>query len=415
MTMLAAFPALGGQHITGIDIDPQGAVIQVNGKPRYHWFRLSNPERLVLDIYDTELGRKRLQVPVGVGPVVRVRSAARNQRDRRIVLDLRQRLDASVTREPGTDGDWRLVVNFGLQEAAPVSRVSRGAAQCPRARVGDGFLVVLDAGHGGRDRGATGSRGWKEKDIALAITYRLHRLIAKSPLMESVLTRQGDEFIDLADRYRIAEACHADLLVSIHADSLPGTDLRGASVYVHSSAKNTARRLLAASHTPDGYLTPVSLGRGAVLPALQGSPRARADLESFAAARLMLTELHHIGPLVRSSVLGRRFVVLSSSVPSVLVETGYISHGEEELELADPAHQQHVAEALYRALVRHAELVGGQGGGERVHIVGRRTSLPGLAGRMGVDVEVVRRGMGTPAGVLSSGDVVRIPIGHDHS
>lgn len=413
----ASMPAFGAQHITGIDIEPRQAVIQLDGKVRYRWFRLPDPERLVIDLRDTALERKRLRVPVGVGPVVGVRSAARNRHDRRVVFDLHRRLDARVTQEPDGTGGWRIVVDFGGEPQAPAvprTRKRSQAAVCPSPRIGDQFLVVLDAGHGGRDRGATGAHGWREKDLVLAITHRLHRLVSQSPFMHSVLTREGDEFIDLEARYRLAEACGADLLLSIHADSLPGTEVRGASVYVHRRARNTARRLLAASRVPESYVTPASLAASA---AVAGSPRAAGDLVSYDAARLILSELRQVGPLVRRSVLGQRFVVLSStSVPSVLVETGYLSHGEEEMALADPEHQQRLAEALYRALVRHAEQSRGlRPGGERVHIVGRRTSVPNLAGRMGIDVEVLRRGMGSPGNVLSSGDVVRIPAGFDHS
>jgi len=419
LTMLVPFPALGFQHITGIDIEPGRAVIQLDGKAQYRWFRLSNPERLVLDLQDTRLERKRLLVPVGIGPVVRVRSAARNQRDRRVVLDLRHSLDARVTRERSARG-WRIVVDFDLPEVAPPRPaqprvVRRQTAVCPRPRRGEHFLVALDAGHGGRDRGASGPRGEAEKTIVLGITRHLHRLISQSPFMESVLTRQGDEFLELAERNRIAEVCDADLLVSIHADSLPGTPLRGASVYVHDSANNTARRLLAANGVGEGHFTPVSLGASRRAGQARLGRRSARHLASVGAARLMLSELGHIGPLVRTSVLGGRFIVLRSSVPSVLVETGYISHSEEARALTDPAYQQRIAEALYRALVRHAEFVGGRRGLERVHIVGQRTSVPNLAGRMGVAVEVLRRGMVTPGNVLSSGDVVRIPAGFDHS
>lgn len=404
--LLCASQAGAGQRILGIDVEPERAVIHTDGRVRFHAFHLDHPARVVVDVQGARMDDKHLRARAEVGPVLRVRSAVRNRHDQRIVFDLRRRLIADVSAVPDPDGGYRIVVDFGPQ---PVAARSAKPKQCQGRSLERGFVVVLDAGHGGRDHGAVGPRGWKEKDIVLSITHRLQRLIERSPYMHSVLTREADRFISLEGRNQIAQRCQADLLVSIHADSLPGTDFQGASVYVHPTARRKSRALLASRA---GRVVPAAMDsvRDAVLN-LSNRRGAAQALASFTAGSLMFRELAGVTPMVRRSVLPGRFVVLSSDVPSVLVETGYISHQREELKLADPKHQRSIAEALYRGITAYAEYFGyGPGLADQpVHIVGSRTDLLGLAQRRHWDVDAVRRVNGLPDADLMAGTVLRLP------
>lgn len=404
LLMLCATSAGAGQRILGIDVEPERAVIHIEGPVQFRHFDLSGPARIVVDVQGARMDEDLLRARAEVGQVLRVRSAARNGSDQRIVFDLRRRLPARVHGEADPAGGYRIVVDFGTQ---PVAVAARRGQQCDTGHAD--FVVVLDAGHGGHDQGAVGPSGWQEKDVALAITQRLQRLIQKTPYMHGVMTRDDDQYISLQQRYRLAERCRADLLVSIHADSLPGTDIRGASVYVHSRARRKSRALLA---TRAGRILPSAMGsvRDAVLNLSDRRGAAHA-LASFAAGSLAFRELAAVTPMVRRSVLPGRFVVLSSEVPSILVETGYISHEREEAQLIDPKHQQVIADALYRAIQSYAEYFGHGPGltDRRVHIVGSRTDLLGLAQRFQWDLDTVRRVNHLPGTDLVAGTVLQVP------
>ncbi len=395
------------QRVLGIDIQPEQAVIHTDGPVRFNSFAMNNPPRMVVDVKGARMEDDLVQARADVGPVLRVRSAARNEHDQRIVFDLRRRLIANVSTESDPDGGARIVVDFGPQ---PKPVMARRHSQCQGSNSGRDFVVVLDAGHGGHDQGAVGPRGWQEKDIALAITQRLQRLIQRTPYMDGVLTRDSDEFISLQERYQIAERCQADLLVSIHADSLPGTDIHGASVYVHPSARRRGRALLASrsGHSRSNVLGAVQN----VALHLGKRQEAAHALESYAAGRLMFRELAAATSMVRHSVLPGRFVVLSSDVPSILVETGYISHHREELQLADPKHQQAIAEALFRGISDYAAYFGHGPSltDRRVHIVGARTDLIGLSQRLHWDADMVRRVNHLPGTELVAGTVLQLPL-----
>lgn len=405
LMLVSGSGALAAEHrILGIDVEPERAVIHTDGPVRFTSFHLSRPARFVVDVRGARMEEKSMRARADVGPVLQVRSAMRNQNDQRVVFDLRRQLIGNVRGVRDADGGYRIEVDFGPQPAAVAARKP---AQCNTGNAD--FVVVLDAGHGGHDQGAVGPRGWQEKDIALAITQRLQRLIRNVPYMESVLTREADQYISLADRYKLAERCHADLLVSIHADSLPGTDIHGASVYVHTSARRKSRALLASRA---GRILPSAMHsvRETVFNLTERAGAAHA-LASFAAGSLAFRELAAVTPMVRHSVLPGRFVVLSSEVPSILVETGYISHDREELQLADPNHQQKLAEALFAAITEYAEFFGHGPAltDRRVHIVGSRTDLMGLAQRFHWDAERVRAVNKLPDTDLVAGTVLQLP------
>ncbi|MBU6247058.1 MAG: N-acetylmuramoyl-L-alanine amidase [Xanthomonadaceae bacterium] len=212
-------------------------------------------------------------------------------------------------------------------------------------------IVAVDAGHGGIDPGAHGPHGTLEKNVTLAVARKLAAIINKQPGMQAVLTRNGDYFIPLKRRYEIAREKNADLFVSIHADAFKNGDARGSSVWVLSPRGKTseAARWLADRENRADLIGGVSLddkddSLAAVLLDLQQGYAMQAS-ESIASN--VLKALGKLGPTHRGYVERANFVVLRSpDVPSILVETAFISNPSEERKLRDPEHQTELAEAV---------------------------------------------------------------------
>lgn len=219
------------------------------------------------------------------------------------------------------------------------------------------IIIVIDPGHGGKDPGASGSRGTHEKDIVLAISQRLSDLLAKQPGMHAVLTRRGDYFVPLRGRLRLARKDKADMFIAIHADAFPTPDATGASVFALSAsgASSEAARWLAEKENYS-ELGGVNLEDKSDLlrsVLLDLSQTATISL-SLQLGSNMLQELNRITNLHHDSVEQARFVVLKSpDIPSVLVETGFITNSKEEQRLSDPIYQQQLAVALNEGIRRY--------------------------------------------------------------
>ena len=209
-------------------------------------------------------------------------------------------------------------------------------------------IIAVDAGHGGKDQGAHGPDGTLEKNVTLAVARDLAAEIDKQPGMKAILTRDGDYFIPLKRRYEIAREHDADLFVAIHADSYVSSDARGSSVWVLSSRgkSSEAARWLADRENSSDLIGGVSLddksdGLASVLLDMQQGWAVQA---SQTVAENVLRGLAQLGPTHRGYVEQANFVVLRSpDVPSILVETAFISNPDEENKLRDPGHQQKLA------------------------------------------------------------------------
>lgn len=211
-------------------------------------------------------------------------------------------------------------------------------------------VVAIDAGHGGKDQGAHGPGGTLEKNVTLAVARDLAALINRQPGMKAVLTRDNDYFIELTQRFKIARDNKADLFVSIHADSYTSDDAKGSSVWVLSPRGKTseAARFLADRENAEliggTTLDDKDDGLAKVLMDLQQSWAIQA---SDTVANNVLRALGMLGPTHRGYVERANFVVLRSpDVPSILVETAFISNPSEERKLRDPEHQDQLAAAV---------------------------------------------------------------------
>jgi N-acetylmuramoyl-L-alanine amidase len=317
-------------------------------------------------------------------------------------------------------------------------------------------VVCVDAGHGGKDPGSHGPDGTLEKNVTLAVARDLAAQINKQPGMKAILTRNGDYFIPLARRYQIAREHDADLFVSIHADAFTSGDARGSSVWVLSSRgkSSVAARMLADRENSSDLIGGVSLdnmndGLAKVLLDMQQGWAVQA---SDMVARNVLKALAQVGPTHRGYVEHANFVVLRSpDVPSILVETAFISNPSEERKLRDPAHQQVLATAvmdgiksyfestpppgtwfaaqdarrngmeLASAKARKPAAVAGRrrdtaaatadAGVRDLHRVGQGESLSSIAHQYGISVGALKDANHIDGNVVRAGTVLAIPAG----
>lgn len=227
-------------------------------------------------------------------------------------------------------------------------------------RVNRLFTVVLDAGHGGEDPGAVGRGGSYEKNVTLDIAKRLKKKIDAAPNMRAVLTRDGDYFVPLAQRVTRARRVQADLFVSIHADAFVRPEARGSSVFVlsESGASSTAARWLARKENDADLIGGVNLARqdGHLARTLLDLSQSATINDSLKLGKAVLAELGDINTLHKSHVEQAGFAVLKApDIPSILVETAFISNPEEERRLNNNAYQDKMAEAILRGVKRYFE------------------------------------------------------------
>jgi N-acetylmuramoyl-L-alanine amidase len=301
------------------------------------------------------------------------------------------------------------------------------------------LIVAIDAGHGGKDVGARGPSGTHEKDVVLAIARKLAALVEKEPGMRPVLVRDGDNFIRLRDRMQKARKQHADLFVSIHADAFDDHRARGSSVFVVSERGATSEmaRILADQENAADLAGGVSLNdKDELLKSVLLDLSQSASIEaSMNVADNVLGELKQIGNVHKSRVQQAGFMVLKSpDVPSILVETAFISNPAEERLLRDARHQQRLAAAIMKGIRAYfrdnpppgtvmANRDSDNGSESRVasretntesasakeHVIKRGETLSGLAERYAVSLERLRVANNLSDDRLLVGSVLRIP------
>jgi N-acetylmuramoyl-L-alanine amidase len=223
---------------------------------------------------------------------------------------------------------------------------------------GRDIVVAIDAGHGGVDPGSIGKRGTYEKHVTLAIARRLKERIDREPGMRAVLTREDDTFVELRERIRRARRHQADMFVSVHADSYTDRSVAGSSVYVLSArgASDESARWLADRENAADLIGGVKLDdKDSVLASVLLDLSQGASMSaSIDAADKVMEELYKIGNITKRGVKHAGFIVLKSpDIPSLLVETAFISNPVEEARLLDPKHQQRLAEAIHQGVRRY--------------------------------------------------------------
>ncbi|MDN5924053.1 MAG: N-acetylmuramoyl-L-alanine amidase [Xanthomonadales bacterium] len=395
------------------------AVLQLSAKASYKVFALTRPDRVVIDLEDSALAAS-VDVPDGAGSVLDVRTGPRAQHGLRVVLDLQSAVRSKSFLKADGHGGYRLTVSMASASAAASSSKSAPALAAVKPR---SIIVAVDAGHGGKDPGSIGHDGTYEKSITLAVARKLAAVIDKQPGMRAVLTRDDDRYIPLKRRYQIAREHNADLFISVHADSFRSKDAKGSSVWVLSPRGKTseAARWLADRENRADLVGGVSLDDktdtlAAVL--LDLSQGATMQISDRVAANV-LHALAKIGPTHRGHVEHANFVVLRSpDVPSILVETAFISNPKEERKLKSPAHQQKLAVAIFHGVEHYFQAAPPPGTlfalraqqRDDKHIVSRGETLSAIAKQYGVSTSSLRKYNSiVDADDLRAGSVLLIP------
>jgi N-acetylmuramoyl-L-alanine amidase len=331
--------------------DHTRVVLELSGPATHNLFTLKNPDRVVVDVASATAAGN-LTAPAGQGVIKQVRLAPREDGSLRLVLDLSAAVQPkSFTVEPNATYGNRLVIDLELPgEPAPVK-----VQHAPSAEAARDLVVAIDAGHGGDDPGAIGRNGTREKDVVLAVARALAERVGREPGMRATLIRDGDYYVPLRDRMRKARAQKADLFVSIHADSIRDRSITGSSVYILSprGASDEASRWLAERENASDLIGGVSLDdKDDVLASVLLDLSQTASLNaSLSAAELVLAELNRVGEVRKRAVQQAGFVVLKSpDIPSMLVETAYISNPTEERRLRDPRRQDQLATAIHAGI-----------------------------------------------------------------
>jgi N-acetylmuramoyl-L-alanine amidase len=330
--------------------DNTRVVVDLSGNAQHSLVVMRNPDRVVLDVSGAKLAKGAHTPKAGAGAVKQVHLAHRPNGDLRIVLDLARPIQAkSFLTPPNAHYGYRLVIDLGSGALDKPIKAQHAPAEARD------LIVAIDAGHGGEDPGAIGMNGTREKDVVLAIARELALKINAEAGMKAVLTRSGDYFVPLRDRMRRARAQQADLFVSIHADSIRDRSIDGSSVYILSQrgATDEASRWLAERENASDLIGGVSLDdKDNVLASVLLDLSQSASLSaSMVAAERVLHQLTQAGEVRKPQVQQARFMVLKSpDVPSMLVETAYISNPQEEQRLRTQAHQARLAAAIHQGV-----------------------------------------------------------------
>lgn len=331
----------------------------------YNVYELSNPERLVIDM-ENVIFNSVLPDQKTVGPYLhRIRQGIPHNGVLRIVLDLKTPVRSSITvHKPNDVYGHRLVIDLSQrfpqidavsEKKEPGSAVHQPTVVNPSRKViekkAKPIMVVIDAGHGGEDPGAVGSKKTREKNVVLSIAKKLERAINTYPGMVARLTRNGDYYISLRERTNLARKADADLFISIHADGFYKKTARGMSVYALSNkgATSETARWLADKENASDLIGGISLHDkdDMLAQVLLDLSMSKTVSDSIAFARFVLKNLRTLGPVHSEKVEQAGFAVLKSpDIPSILVETGYITNPREEKLLRSSRYQQKLANAI---------------------------------------------------------------------
>ncbi|GGQ08592.1 N-acetylmuramoyl-L-alanine amidase [Shewanella litoralis] len=401
-------------------------VFDLTQAPRYDSFSLTGPHRLVVDIQDAGSKINLDKIANNSSIIKKIRFSTPPKKGMlRLVMDLTKPVKSSLfTLPPTAPYGNRLVVD--LEDAAGGSSnvqqsVSRSANQSSR-----NIIVAIDAGHGGEDPGSIGPSGMHEKRVVLEIAKRLARKVDSTPGMRAVMTRSGDYFVNLNKRSELARNSKADLLISIHADAFTSPQPRGASVWVLSMrrANSEIGRWLEQKEKHSELLG----GAGEII--------QNSDSEQYLAMTLLdmsmnssmaishsvagdiLRDLDSITHLHKRKPESASFAVLKSpDIPSILVETGFISNPGEERLLSNGNHQEKLANAIYKGVLRYFEnnppadtlMAKTTNSSNTKHNVQRGESLSIIAQRYRVSVSSLKQANNLKSDVVRIGQTLVIP------
>lgn len=339
--------------VRAVTVQPSGSgarvTLAIDRQATARTFFLTAPDRFVIDVANARLALPQgaSGTGPGVGIVSRYRYAQRPDGAARVVLDLE--VPARVVRQ---DVGARLAPSLSFDLAPAAAAPLAGAPAPPEVRTPSSGrrTIVVDAGHGGRDPGAIGARGVREKDVVLDTALQLRRALESRGRYRVALTRDADRYVDLEERVRFARAQNADLFISLHADSHADSTAHGASVYTISRRGETR-----AQDLMDAQDWTLDLGeaprQGVAHDILVDLYQRETTNRSAQFAQIVIPRLGAVAPLLHSSHRNADyFVLLTPDVPAVLIETGFLSNADDARRLGDPRARRALAEAMAEAV-----------------------------------------------------------------
>ncbi len=393
-------------------------VFDLSGPVTHKVFTLSGPDRIVLDLPKSALKADLKKLGLDKSPVKLIRSGRKND-TLRLVLDLKRAVrPKSFELKPNDKYGHRLVLD--LYEKGTAQTVKKTAK--PKEKAGRDIIVTIDAGHGGEDPGAIGSGGVREKNVVFAIAKELKRKLDATPGYKGTLTRTGDYYISLRGRTQAARNKNADLFVSIHADAFKDPRARGASVWVLSprGASSEMGRWLAKRENNADLAGGVSLeNKDNVLRSVlldMSMTASREDSRSI--AKQIHGNIKRFARMHKPHIEQAGFVVLKSpDIPSILVETGFISNPGEAKKLNTRSYQKQMADAVYKGITQHFQrkppaltlIAMKKEKQNRVYKVVRGDTLSVIASRNGISLAALRKANKLKNDRIRIGQVLRIP------
>lgn len=426
VTLVVASQSLAAATVDGIRVwrapDHTRLVFDLSKPVAHKVFSLESPDRLVIDIDDTSLKAGTAGLDLEKSPITSIRTGENKQKNLRIVLDLKEAVrPRSFSLSKNEQYGDRLVVDLYDHDKETTKTVADITADNNRRDI----IIAIDAGHGGEDPGASGPKRIREKQVVLAISRELQKQFNQAPGYKAVLVRSGDYYIPLRTRTSIAHKKRADLFISIHADAFKKSSANGASVFALSrrgATSETARYLADRENRADliGGAGSVSLDDkdhmlASVLLDLSMTATLSSSLE---VGSEVLKSIGGIARLHKKQVEQAGFVVLKSpDIPSILVETGFISNPTEAKRLASRSYQQKMARSIFQGVNRYFSsnlpvgtlLAAQKAGGGGTYVIARGDTLSGIAVRHNVSVEEILRHNGLKNTRIKVGQRLRIP------
>lgn len=418
---ILATPARAGVEVQGVRIwpapDNTRLVFDLNGPVVHNLFTLKAPNRIVIDLKDSRFRGKLPALNTTKTNIKRIRYAQRKDHALRFVLDLNAKVrPKSFVLKPHGEYGHRLVIDlYDADQAKPVKPERRSV---PGVHKNRDVIIAIDAGHGGDDPGAIGRRGTREKDVVLQIARRLEAMVRKEPGMRPVMIRSGDYFVGLKARVEKARRAHADLFISIHADAFKNHRAHGSSVFVLSNrgATSEVARFLAESENRSDMIGGVSLDdKDDLLKMVLVDMVKNSTIEdSHEVAARILRDLGKVNPLHKKRVEQAGFRVLKSTdVPSILIETAFISNPAEERKLRSSRHQTALARAMMKGIRTYFHDNPPRGSriasAPRRHVISRGDTLSEIAQHYQVPIKDLRRENNLRGDKLKVGQVLTIP------
>ena len=397
-------------------------VLDLSAPAEHRVFTLANPDRLVIDLAVSDLAASA-PMPEARGVVTRVRTGPQANGTLRVVLELRESVKPkSFLLPPSEPYGHRLVVD--LSPAGGTPQVRRATAI--EGTAGRDLVVVIDAGHGGRDPGASGPHGAREKDVVLAIARQLADDLERRPGIRVAMTRTSDRSVSFDERMRIARRAEADLFLSIHADAFQDASARGATVYALSTGRATdevARRAAERENAAD-LIGGVSIAdKDEVLArVLLDLSQSAAISASLSAGQEIIAQMSSVTRMRKSRVQqGSFFVLTAPDIPSILVETAYISNPREESALRDPGYQRDLAHAIGAGVVNYFRLNAPPestfahnppppAAAPVRHVIKRGETLSEIAAQYRVSLVSLRQSNGIRGDTIRVGQIITIPL-----